>query len=184
MISPWINKNFLDERLCNNLIDYFKSNIKKNNKPNINKNFDNRILYYGDINDFILKHNTKKKVIDIINKIKEKYIVNDNIYPDSIHIVKWSKGQSLGEHADAFYLDGKPNYTPYRKYSSICFLNDNYQGGELKFTNYKNEIIPKTGTLSYFKSDLEHRHQVFEVKEGERYTLACWFTDDISKSVF
>lgn len=185
MNSPYLQTNFLNSRLCNNLIDYYKFNVKKTKRPNNgNSDFNDRILYFDDIKDKILYYNLKKKVIEIINKIKRKYKYNHDIYPDSIHIVKWNKGQLLGEHADAFYLDGTPNYTPYRKFSSICFLNDDFVGGELKFTNYKGNVIPKTGNLAYFKADLDHRHQVFEVKEGERYTLACWFTDDISKSVF
>ena len=65
-------------------------------------------------------------------------------------------GQSLGEHADAFYMDGRPNYTPYRKYSSIVFLNHDFEGGTLQFTKGSCDVIsPETGKLVAFTAGLQ-----------------------------
>lgn len=115
-MSYIIEKCFLDESLCKSMIEYFEYNIGKKEYTNINKYFNNRIIYWNDIKGN-LKELVKTKVLQIMEKIKVKYNILYELYVDSIHIVKWNKGQSLGEHADAFYADGSPNYTPWRKYS-------------------------------------------------------------------
>ena len=43
-------------------------------------------------------------------------------------------------------------------------------------------IKPKTGKIITF-SGSEHEHEVFEVKNGNRYTIAAWYGNDDSSNI-
>jgi predicted 2-oxoglutarate/Fe(II)-dependent dioxygenase YbiX len=93
-------------------------------------------------------------------------------------------------HADAEgYYGSNPeplkNYDPgnqmsevLNEYSSILYLNDNYQGGELYFEEIDLLIKPKVNQLVFFPSGSEFRHEVKPVLSGDRYTLASFYTTD------
>jgi hypothetical protein len=61
---------------------------------------------------------------------------------------------------------------PSIKYATIIYLNDNYSGGELFFSNKNIEIKPKPGSLVVFPGTNEFNHGVRHVKAGPiRYVL-------------
>ena len=182
-----LSNNFISKKNTLLLIYYFNYKIKKD-PPRINlgnSRFNNRIVYFKSIKSKTIYNLLKWYVEQIMEKLIHFYNIKYPIYPDSINLVKWETGDKLGEHADAFYLDGKPNYTPYRKYSSIVYLNEDFDGGTFQFTKGNcDEIKPETGLLIAFTAGLDDSHKVNIVNSGIRYTLACWFTDDSSKSQF
>ena len=178
---PYIlENNFIQKGHAKLFEFYFKTQIGEKKCKNIGNNaFDDRIVYYDQIDDSFIKNLLTEYVSQIREKLIKQYNIQHPLYPDSIHIVRWSKGQQLQEHADAFYLDGTPNYTPYRKYSSIVFLNTEFEGGTFQFTKGSCDIIePEVGKLIAFTARLQDTHKVNIVTSGKRYTLACWFTDD------
>jgi len=68
-----------------------------------------------------------------------------------------------------------------RKLSMSIMLNDDYEGGEFQFAEYRNgegfiTTVPdnnRLGTIITFPSGVEHR--VTPVTRGTRYSLVCWF---------
>jgi hypothetical protein len=87
-------------------------------------------------------------------------------------------GIKMEPHADNTYPDKTPNTCPQRDYSSICYLNHDYKGGQTFFV-YENKIcIPEKGKIIFYPSGLQFTHGVSKVVEGERYTLASWYTKD------
>tara|TARA_B100001175_G_C19489210_1_gene631640 strand:+ start:657 stop:1214 length:558 start_codon:yes stop_codon:yes gene_type:complete len=174
-----LEKNFIKEEHAKLLEYYFKTQIEDKKCKNIgNNSFDDRIVYYRQIDDSFIKKLLNEYVSQIRDKLIKHYNIQYTLYPDSIHIVRWNKGQQLQEHADAFYLDGSPNYTSYRKYSSLVFLNNDFEGGTFQFTKGScDRIKPEVGKLIAFTSGLQDTHKVNIVISGTRYTLACWFTD-------
>lgn len=66
-----------------------------------------------------------------------------------------------------------------RKITTVCFLNDDFTGGELRF-DYLYEggkpvvIRPRAGMLIAFGSNPYFAHSVLEVLSGYRITLAVW----------
>lgn len=61
---------------------------------------------------------------------------------------------------------------PSIRYATIIYLNDNYNGGELFFSNKDVEIKPKPGSLVIFPGTQEFNHGVRHVKAGPlRYVL-------------
>lgn len=106
------------------------------------------------------------------------------------YLRKYPTGSYLKMHADAEgYYEGAPeplrNYNPgnptsevLNEYSSILYLNDGYQGGELYFEELGLLVKPKANQLVFFPSGFEFRHEVKPVLSGDRYTLASFYTTD------
>ncbi|NXL30668.1 P3H3 hydroxylase, partial [Glaucidium brasilianum] len=91
-------------------------------------------------------------------------------------------------HADNCLLDSEgqecwrepPAYV-YRDYSGILYLNDDFQGGGLFFTEMDTvtvtaEVHPKCGRLVAFSSGKENPHGVWAVSRGRRCAIALWYT--------
>jgi predicted 2-oxoglutarate/Fe(II)-dependent dioxygenase YbiX len=59
--------------------------------------------------------------------------------------------------------------------STIIYLNDDYEGGEIYFPEFDFEYKPKRGDAILFPCDKnEFRHGVKEVTKGKRMTIAMW----------
>ncbi|XP_044305698.1 prolyl 3-hydroxylase 3 [Varanus komodoensis] len=91
-------------------------------------------------------------------------------------------------HADNCLLDPEgntcwkepPAYI-YRDYSAILYLNDDFQGGNLFFTEtdavtMTAQVQPKCGRLVAFSSGGENPHGVWAVTRGRRCAIALWYT--------
>ncbi len=61
-----------------------------------------------------------------------------------------------------------------RDLSVVCFLNDDFTGGELVFPGLDLVIKPQAGTLVCFPADHNYIHGVNPVTAGHRYTLVTW----------
>ena len=61
-----------------------------------------------------------------------------------------------------------------RDVSFLFYLNDQYGGGELEFTDLGLTIKPKKGMMIAFPSYKEFAHKVHPVTWGHRYTLVSW----------
>ena len=165
-------ENFISNDSCNKIVSWFKDQ-KKEDKNSGNNLFDNRTIPYSVIND--------NKIKQIVNAYKydvtflARKLFNKSLYPDYTDLVYWPSGLSMDVHADAVWLDGTPARFPYRYCAGVCYLNDDYEGGETFFPNFNIEIKPKIGKLVLFPANLEYQHGVKEVK-GERYTMPIWFS--------
>lgn len=146
-----IKDNFLSKDVCVSLINYFENSKEKHKHGtttfidlNVNKNFKEIKLKN--------KHNT---ISNLIN----------NSVIDWIQIVKWEKNSYQDLHFDKT----SENTT----LSSICYLNDDYEGGQ---TYFENDTIfkPKQGRVIFFDGNYYH-HGVKKIEKGTRYTLAAWY---------
>ncbi|XP_074539595.1 prolyl 3-hydroxylase 3 [Halichoeres trimaculatus] len=75
-----------------------------------------------------------------------------------------------------------PAFT-HRDLSAILYLNDNFEGGELFFTNRDAKTVtarvkPSCGRLVGFSSGPVNPHGVTAVTKGRRCALALWFTKE------
>jgi len=78
---------------------------------------------------------------------------------------RMQEGIQLKAHTDQ---DTDPSI----RYATIIYINDNYNGGELFFTNKDIEIKPKAGSLIVFPGTNEFNHGVRHVQAGPiRYVL-------------
>jgi|SRR5215471_14943306 len=96
------------------------------------------------------------------------------------HILHYGTGGHYIPHVDAETLykdDVERDYwekTLDRDLSVVCFINDDFVGGELVFPDLPLKIEPEAGTLVCFPSDHHFVHGVVPVQSGHRYTIVTW----------
>lgn len=118
-----------------------------------------------------------KKISEIINKyipliqkeIKTLYDINV-IHNGEPCIVKWTKGKSLGIHADDINEFSSNNHI-----ATLIYLNNDYSGGEITFPEHDLLIKPNLGDLIIFPGNINYMHEVKEIQSGIRYTSPNWF---------
>ncbi|GFU06572.1 prolyl 3-hydroxylase 1 [Nephila pilipes] len=75
----------------------------------------------------------------------------------------------------------RPAYT-WRDFSSIVYLNEDFEGGEFIFAKEKSSIQatvkPACGLMVAFSAGKENLHGVKAVRKGRRCALAMWYTLD------
>ena len=144
--------NVIEKNDREKLIDFFK-NVDRQRQDN---EFDNRTLNYDLINVIEIKNIMNKFRWQLTFKIM-KYYNEEALYPQFLDLVEWETGNKMDWHADNMYRDGSPNETPFRDYSAVAYLNDNYEGGITQFKNDLSEdILPKAGGVIVFPSNTFH----------------------------
>ena len=173
-IPNFIDKEDLD--LLNNYINESKEdggidrkNINSKTVVNILLNSEKRIY------DQICKNYTNVYGVEF----EEKVLI-------PTHLIKWNLGydRPMPIHADCEGPDGLPAmHNGYYRYNlaAICYLNDNYVGGEIFFPQVNKTIKPNKGDLVMFPG--RFKHGVTGVKSGERHTMLCWFRFNVEDNV-
>lgn len=173
-------ENFISNESCDEIVDWFRQQ-QKNQVNTGNTLFNNRTIPYSSVKDLKIKNLINTYRFDITSYARKKF--KTTLYPDYTDLVYWPTGLSMDVHADAVWLDGTPARFPYRYCAGVCYLNDDYEGGETYFPNFNIETRPKKGKVVLFPSNLEYQHGVKKVV-GERFTLPIWFTKNSSKLEF
>jgi hypothetical protein len=62
-----------------------------------------------------------------------------------------------------------------RVLSSVMYLNDNYEGGEIEFVNSGIKIKPEAGSIIFFPSNFLYVHEVHPITSGLRYSMPHWY---------
>ena len=182
---PAIFPKFLDDGICDYLSDYLINNQKlfTLENPEIEYWKDRTINYY-ELSEYkirdILRDNTKR-LQDIITE-KASLTVR-KAYPDTMVLTKWTEGIEQLPHADRSHLDGTENYTPWRDYSTLIYLNESFEGGDIFFPRQKIFYKPKKGTAILFPATTEFVHGVSKIKSGVRFTLTSFWSFDKGHSV-
>lgn len=152
------------------------------------------------------------KVMPIQDKMYEQVIdffkPDFEIYSELWEIVKWYYPHLQEPHVDfidpnfdlssidinsipeecKYFFDEK-NISEYKRlftnklYTSMLYLNDDFEGGELFFPQHNEfSIKPETGMLLIFSGDINTMHGIRQIKSGNRYTHTTFWTKDIYKS--
>jgi predicted 2-oxoglutarate/Fe(II)-dependent dioxygenase YbiX len=64
-----------------------------------------------------------------------------------------------------------------RAVSAIVYLNNDYTGGEVEFTNFGVKIKPEPGMLLLFPSNYAYTHIAHPVVDGTKYAIVTWMHD-------
>jgi len=62
-----------------------------------------------------------------------------------------------------------------RLISTVSYLNDNYDGGEIEFRQSNVKIKPEAGSIVFFPSNFLYIHEVMPVTKGTRYSMPHWY---------
>ncbi|KAL2643526.1 hypothetical protein R1flu_011113 [Riccia fluitans] len=113
-----------------------------------------------------------------VKELVEEYFGREyELFVEFTGLISWTKGANIGWHSD----DNRP-YLRQRHYSAVCYLNnygEDFEGGLFHFENGAPEtVVPTAGTIVIYAADEKNSHRVDEITDGERCTLALWFTLD------
>ena len=146
-------RNFFNLQECNKLIERFRQQVCFHER-------------YRDTIVLKLLNQTFPKLTDVLKK-------DFNILLNYGQIVYWPPFSHMDCHYD-FTIENKDVFT------SICYLNDDFEGGEFDLEIYKPgeqqryvTIHPKVNSAVFFLADQWHR--VRPVTAGHRKSLVAWF---------
>ena len=86
-------------------------------------------------------------------------------------LLRYEVGQQFEEHVDV--IAGHRTWGA-RQLSIVAFLNDDFEGGELRFSRQDLTIQPVAGDVILFPSAFTHPHAVLPVARGARYAVVTW----------
>jgi hypothetical protein len=93
------------------------------------------------------------------------------------HTQKWEPGAYARKHSDNTDEKGNSGAFTRSRYAGFLYLNDNFEGGLLKFPDQDIEIQPKTGMLAVFDGGFNNMHEVSLITKGVRYTIGSFWDD-------
>jgi 2OG-Fe(II) oxygenase superfamily len=100
----------------------------------------------------------------------QRHGLTEGIWHEGYSLLKYSTGQEYKSHYDGTTSTG-------RAISAICYLNNDYEGGEIEFPNFGVKIKPEPGMLILFPSNFAYRHIAHPVISGTKYSLVTWLRD-------
>lgn len=113
-----------------------------------------------------------KSVFDVVKTCIDDYAkswkISINHY-DPLNFVKYTHPHNNFD----LHIDDNPD-SP-RTVSAVMYLNDNYDGGELRFSRLDNFTIkPEIGDLAVFPSSYLYEHESKPVTRGTKYSVAIF----------
>jgi hypothetical protein len=146
----------------------------------------------GFRDDFDLEKNLKNidpEILEIVHSVKK---LVENKFKENVEIknclyVNMLTGGHNPEHTDVGSISNpdqeKLNDEYNRKYSGLLYLNENYEGGHLNFTDHEFRVVPKSGMLIFFHGHKELKHEVTKVINGERKNIVMFFGIPLDKGL-
>lgn len=180
-----IIKNYIEPSICKALVNFadaqaYKSlgvvDYKNSTDEKVASRKDNgRITHYVEIGNVVCE------VLNIFNDIychrmAPYYNVAFEWY-ERPQILRYPVGGKYNQHSDADqWLADKKEWLRVqdRDYSVLLYLNDEFEGGDLKFINQNFTIKPKPGMLVAFPSDYNYMHAALPTTKGIRYVIVSW----------
>ncbi len=102
--------------------------------------------------------------IDPVEDYRAMFNLAPLTYWESFNYIKYGKDQHFQVHSDHGY-----SYTCVL--SSVGYLNDDYEGGELFFDKFNLRIKPQAGDLYLFPSSFIYSHAALPVMSGTKYSI-------------
>ena len=170
-------KNVISTEFIDKIIPLTNNKAKKNLKVRggLDKNIRN-------VKGFGLNYKKSKIQNFYWNYIKQEierlYIFYKAKFPkmlsskiNQIDLLKYLPGGKYEIHTD--------HYTnTFRHLSIIINLNDEYEGGDLIFTDQRNKEIKRLklekGSIVFFPSNFMYPHSIEPITKGTRYSIVAW----------
>jgi len=180
-----IYNNALPEKLAENILDICKSPYAMYEKALLTTKKEIpkiRSCSAWHLNNISSESKTNQHLCNIFKKIifqtmkeyTKEYSIQesrDKIAIESIQVLKYEIGGHYIYHSDDSMYD--PRFL-----SFIYLLNDDYEGGELVFRSWENNIEEKIkvvkNTVIIFPSNFMFVHKVKPVTKGTKYSIVSW----------
>ena len=179
-IGCWDLEN---DKLCNEIIDFFESNQSLQTKGLISGGQNQEIKKTTDIslNPSDLENpklSFLKGYFDLLNKCfleyKEHYPFLKEIIK-KIHIGHFNiQKYNPGDHFSGAHSERTNLATLHRVFAWMTYLNDVEDGGTTNFNYYKVKIKPKKGKTLIWPSEWTHVHTGDVLNNGTKYIITGW----------
>jgi hypothetical protein len=123
----------------------------------------------------------KKGIIDGVASIHD--LDPKTIVEIGYHTQKWEPGAYARLHSDNTDEHGHTGPFERSRYAAFVYLNEDFEGGLLKFPSHDISVEPKVGMLAVFAGGHANMHEVTMITKGIRYTLGS-FWDDREESAY
>lgn len=90
---------------------------------------------------------------------------------EGTQLVRYSSGGHYIPHSDV------GRQTRNRYYTVLCYLNDDFEGGNTQFPSFNRSVTPRCGKAVLFPSGYLHGGE--PVTSGQKYVLVSWITGPI-----
>jgi len=167
--------NFVDEATADSMVKYFEHYAE----------MWGHIAFYGSSGMGIMPDDPEIDQFnlprDFFEQIKNAYqnavahVFGRPVRPNTSHAQKWMVGGFAAPHSDNSDFEGVPNSFQINKYVGILYLNDDYEGGHLYFTDHDIDFKPQKLSFIVFPGGVENVHGVSEITEGTRYTMVSFW---------
>jgi predicted 2-oxoglutarate/Fe(II)-dependent dioxygenase YbiX len=169
-------KNIVDSSFTKRIITFTKNRAKKNLEVqgglkkevrdvkghSLNFNTPTNLFYWNYV---------RKEIERLYFFYKMKFPKMKSTKINQIDLLKYSVGGKYEIHTDHF------TNSP-RHLSVIINLNDDYEGGDLIFTDQKLKEIKRfklnTGSAVFFPSNFMYPHSIQPITKGTRYSIVAW----------
>jgi predicted 2-oxoglutarate/Fe(II)-dependent dioxygenase YbiX len=169
-------KNIISPEFLKRIIPLIKHKAKNPMKVNggIIKNVRNvkgYSLTHQNPTDLFYWNLVKSQIERIYFHYKAKFPKMASNKINQIDLLRYISGGKYETHTDHF------TNTP-RHLSIIINLNDDYEGGDLIFTDQKDKEIKRLklnkGTIVFFPSNFMYPHMIEPITKGTRYSIVAW----------
>jgi predicted 2-oxoglutarate/Fe(II)-dependent dioxygenase YbiX len=169
-------KNVINVKFIEKLITFIKHKAKNNLsiRSGINKkvrNVEGYHLNFETPTNLFYWNFIKKEIEKHYLFYKAKFPKMGSNKINQIDLLKYNIGGKYEVHTDHFAT------TP-RHLSIIINLNDDYEGGDLIFTDQKEKEIKKLklskGSIVFFPSNFMYPHMISPITKGTRYSIVAW----------
>jgi len=170
-------KNIINPLFNKKIMSFMKSKCKKTLKVDygVDTNIRNVKGYHLKVNgtptDLFYWSYVKSEIERLYFFYKSKFpkMASDKI--NQIDLLEYSVGGKYEVHTDHFTSTN-------RHLSIILNLNDDYEGGDLIFTDQKNVEIKRLklgkGSVAFFPSNFMYPHSIQPITKGKRYSIVAW----------
>jgi Rps23 Pro-64 3,4-dihydroxylase Tpa1-like proline 4-hydroxylase len=169
-------KNVVNPIFIKKMVNLIKHKSKENLtvKSGLNKDIRNVKGYHLNFNtptNLFYWNYVKKEIERLYFFYKSKFPKMESNKINQIDLLKYTPGGKYEIHTDHYT-------TATRHLSIIINLNDNYEGGDLIFTDQKEKEIKRLklgkGSIVFFPSNFIYPHTIKPIKKGIRYSIVSW----------
>jgi hypothetical protein len=104
------------------------------------------------------------------NSYAQRMKIKEPFSHENYQMLKYRGGEEYKAHYDGGTGIG-------RSVSAICYLNNDYDGGEIEFVHFKVKIKPLPGMMILFPSNYAYTHVAHPVTSGTKYAIVTWIRD-------
>ena len=180
-----ILKEFLSKDQCKEIVEYCKERpFKALGVYRFEEGQDQRIELGGSTKRITDRVESGEKT-PFISKVIYSALKNeiateckrDFSWLEEPQLLRYSPGGYFVKHADSeLRIPARKEFMKNvdRDISILLYLNDDFDGGHLKFHHFNYTYKPSAGDLLYFPSDHRYEHEATELETGLRFVVVSW----------